>query len=563
MTLTAERNITTKLLIDDLDMWDEFDIKKSRDPQTNIYYTEIINLIDQQIRTGVNWLDTDDARDYFYGESKYSQEVFGALEDEWDDILEEYYANINELIETIYEKGKQKGYSDIRQRIRFTETDRLALAFAKEYNFDLITNLDDDVRNQIKNVITKGVIAGEHPSKIAPQILNIAEEQLEESIFTPKQRATLIARTETSRVQNTGILQTYVNEGYTEVKILTAEDNNVCYTCLKYAFEFNEDAEVTLENRGEERIHNIHELIKGESFPPFHPLCRCTYLSVWKSKGQPPENPAVVKLVSRKAIKQIQEKVQKIKIRRQERHLKTPEKTAEYFGLEYHGLRGIDNNIYHKFYDSKFDCSFYIAKEFTEGTEKLISLTNGGDCLHDLKDILRTYSESLPLMKKNTKSIRFCNFNNPDGNLGVNVHYPSSSQWYGQNFVDIYESAVSAPLNTSSNVHMSLLHELSHSVDINSIRGLYISKMSEYKYAISKDGMNRCSIHVNSRDDTIEDVAEALAMIAFKNMSNKEFAIIAVPVAPYGNLDFINMNYWEFIDKFKHRVEVLEHLLNL
>lgn len=296
MTLTAERNITTKLLIDDLDMWDEFDIKKESRPtnQHLLYWVSQFNRA-----TNKNWCKLARHRwckRLFLWWSKIQQEVFRALEDEWDDILEDYYANIDELIETIYNKGKQKGYSDIRQRIRFTETDRLALAFAREYNFDLITNLDDDVRNQIKNVITKGVIAGEHPSKIAPQILNVAEEQLEGSIFTPKQRATLIARTETSRIQNTGILQTYVNEGYTEVKILTAEDNNVCYTCLKYAFEFNENAEVTLENRGEERIHNIHELIKDGEFPPFHPLYRCTYLSVWESKGEPPVDAEVVDL---------------------------------------------------------------------------------------------------------------------------------------------------------------------------------------------------------------------------------------------------------------------------
>lgn len=184
MTLTKERNITTKLLIDDLDMWDEFDIKKSRDPQTNIYYTELINLIDQQIRAGVNWLDTDDARDYFYGELEYQKNVFQSLENEWDTILENHYADIDELIETIYNKGKQKGYSDIRQRIRFTDTDKEAIRLAKSCNYHLITKLDNDTRHQIKNVITKGVIAGEHPSKIAPQILNVAEEHRRLNIHT-------------------------------------------------------------------------------------------------------------------------------------------------------------------------------------------------------------------------------------------------------------------------------------------------------------------------------------------------------------------------------------------
>ena len=184
----------------------------------------------------------------------------------------------------------------MRSRIRYTEQDKLALSFVTDYNFGLIQRIDNDVRNEIKNKIISGFIAGEHPYEIAPKILNITSEKLEGSIFTPKQRATMIARTEVSRVQNTGILQSYVNEGYTEVKILTAEDSNVCTTCLKYAFEFNENDKIIFDNRGNERVHNIIKLIKGGLFPPFHPLCRCTYLSVWKSKGKPPENPFIVHL---------------------------------------------------------------------------------------------------------------------------------------------------------------------------------------------------------------------------------------------------------------------------
>ena len=296
-TLAEERNITTKLLIDDLDMWDEFDIQKNQDPQVDEYYKTIMELINQQIRNGVKWLDSDDARDYFFGEAEYQQRVFQSLEEEWDNILNGSYNDIEELLEEVYHRGKQKGYSDIRSRIRYTDTDKLALAFARDYNYHLIRKIDGDTRHQIKNTIIKGVIAGEHPSKIAPKILDIAENQLGDSIFSPKQRATMIARTEISRVQNTGILQSYINEGYQEVKILTAEDDNVCYTCLRYAFEFNEEDHVTFENRGKERIHNIIKLVKGNSFPPFHPLCRCTYLSVWKSKGEPPKNPFIICLM--------------------------------------------------------------------------------------------------------------------------------------------------------------------------------------------------------------------------------------------------------------------------
>ncbi|WP_407424292.1 hypothetical protein, partial [Methanobrevibacter sp.] len=45
-----------------------------------------------------------------------------------------------------------------------------------------------------------------------------------------------------------------------------------------------------------EKVHNIIKLIKGGKFPPFHPNCRCTYLTVWESKGEPPKDPYIINL---------------------------------------------------------------------------------------------------------------------------------------------------------------------------------------------------------------------------------------------------------------------------
>lgn len=287
MSILREELITNHLLLDYFDMWDEFDITKVDDPKTIRYYDLLENHIKNQIDAGIKWLESDEARDYFFGEAEYQREVFHALEDEWDEILSTKYPSVDALLDEVYRRGKAKGYTDMRERIRYTEADKLALRFARNYNYYLIRKIDNDTRNQIKNKITEAVIAGEHPYTVAPKILNVAEEKLQGTNFTPKQRATMIARTEISRVQNTGILQSYINEGYTEVKILTAGDSRVCNLCLRYAFEFEEDAEITYDNRGEERTHNILKLVKGGEFPPFHPLCRCTYLSVWESKGKP------------------------------------------------------------------------------------------------------------------------------------------------------------------------------------------------------------------------------------------------------------------------------------
>ena len=277
--------------MDELDMWGEFTVKAINDEWTLRYYTLLMNLLNSQVDEAVKWLDTEEAQEYYYDEAKYQYQLFKALEDQWDEILENKYPGVEALLQEVYNRGKAKGYADMREHIRYTDTDKLALEFVRDYNFALIRKLDYDTREQIRNLITSGVISGENPRSVTPKILETVGTRLEGSTFTPAQRAVMIARTEISRAQNIGILQSYVNEGYTEVKILTAEDDNVCYTCLSYAYEFNEDSPVIYINRGEEKVHNIMELLEGERFPPFHPNCRCTYLSIWETKGEPPENP--------------------------------------------------------------------------------------------------------------------------------------------------------------------------------------------------------------------------------------------------------------------------------
>lgn len=294
--VSEERIKTNHMLMDELGMWDEFTIKAINDEWTLRYYNHIMNLLNNQVDESIKWLESEDARQLFYDEAKYQYGLFQSLEDEWDEILENKYPSIEALLQEVYNRGKAKGYAEMREHIKFSDTDKLALEFVREYNFALIRKLDNDTRDHIRNIITSAVVGGENPRSVAPKIMDTVGTRLIGSTFTPAQRAVMIVRTEISRTQNTGILQSYVNEGYTEVKILTAEDDNVCYTCLSYAYEFNEEEGVIFANHGKEKVHNINELIKGEMFPPFHPNCRCTYLSIWSSKGEPPKNPYQINL---------------------------------------------------------------------------------------------------------------------------------------------------------------------------------------------------------------------------------------------------------------------------
>ncbi len=197
-------------------------------------------------------------------------------------------------MDRIYEHGKQQGYSEIREKIRYTDADRQALQFAKDYNFHLIQKLDDNLRDAVKKQVIQAVASGKHPYELASKIQELGVQPLPGSTLSARHRAVMIARTETARVQNTGIIQSYVNEGFTEVNILTAEDSSVCRLCLANAYEFNTD-EIILENRGADRTHKIADM-NSSSWVPLHPNCRCTYVVVWDSRGETPENPEPVNL---------------------------------------------------------------------------------------------------------------------------------------------------------------------------------------------------------------------------------------------------------------------------
>lgn len=296
--VAASRVKTNWLLLDDLEFWDEFTTKAINDTDTEDFFKQIDQAIDDKLAETIKWLDSDEAKEYFQQEAEYQEEVFEALEDEWDDILFGEIASVDELLDRIYEHGKQQGYTDIRERIRYTDADRQALQFVKDYNFQLIQKLDDNLRDAIKKQVIRAVASGDHPYELASKIQELGVQPLPGSTLSARHRAVMIARTETARVQNTGIIQSYVNEGFTEVNILTAEDSSVCRLCLANAYEFNTD-EIVLENRGADRTHKIADM-NSNSWVPLHPNCRCTYVVVWDSRGEAPEEPEPVNLTPTK-----------------------------------------------------------------------------------------------------------------------------------------------------------------------------------------------------------------------------------------------------------------------
>ena len=143
MILNDDQALTNMLLIDELGLWDVFDSKSIDDDKTKRYYQLIDDLLDSQIGESIAWLQSDEAKEYFFKQSELQKEIFDALEDSWDTIFDGHYEKVDDLLDAIYEEGKKKGYSNIKETLNYTDADIQAIRLAKDYNYDLIFFLND------------------------------------------------------------------------------------------------------------------------------------------------------------------------------------------------------------------------------------------------------------------------------------------------------------------------------------------------------------------------------------------------------------------------------------
>lgn len=569
MIKTNEQIETDKLLLSCTGLWEEFRINKTKDPiNVQEYYNLISNLLDQQLNHSRMWLSSPHAKEYYYAEMQRQKEILQSLDREWDDLLEQTYESVDDLIERVYELGKQKGYNDIKEKLVFTDTDKEALDFVRQYNFHLIKKLSDDLRSSVKNNITQAVATGENPYSLANKIVELGVKPLEGSTLSAKQRAVMIAKTEVSRAQNTGILQSYVNEGYTEVTILTAEDADVCTLCLDNAYLFNKSEDKVYHPGLKDNVHRISDLDEG-SMLPLHPNCRCTYLSVWESKLDTIEN----KVINLTPLSNLKDKI-KSKLNG---NPTTLEQTAKYFGLEYYGLEkqhpwSGNRGKYHKFYDKENDCTFYISENICKGRNKCISLNNDGSSYYDLKEVLQMYNDAPLIMKQKTTSISFVNRNNGNA-LGRHMSYKkfSEEEWNSlkdimgkqDDYVEIFRCCLQVPKNAPDNLQTSLYHEMGHSVDLSKNGGVNLSSNPRYKSAVDKEGFSSwySEDHFTKiknkyhKKDLREDVAETISIVSFKNI-NKDNAKIKLS-------DGSILTYDEFIVKYPEKVKLAEEALGI
>lgn len=231
------------------------------------YLNRMLEGMDEQLIQVGKWLETDEAREYYYQKRKVTEKFFeeSGIREQWDKLLNSTCHDSEQYIEEFYRMGSELGYRELRQTIDFTSADRKALYYLKEYNFDLIRNLDDELREGVRQVITQSVMEGQGASETTRQLLELPLKPIKGSNISVRQRAEMIARTEHARALNNGTIQSYYEMGVTQVDVITAGDGTVCKYCI------------------EAEDNNPHPIKEAADLLPMHPYCRCAYAAVTSS----------------------------------------------------------------------------------------------------------------------------------------------------------------------------------------------------------------------------------------------------------------------------------------
>ena len=252
---------------------------KALTPDEARYLEEIMAGLDRQLALAAEILASEEYAELMYANQRQVDAFFrnSGIRDQYDQLIE-YNANSSEdLINEFYRIGAGLGFQNIARTLAFTRADREALYNVTQYNFDLIRNLNNSLREQIREVIFDAVASGEGYQVTARKLRDLPLEPI--GNISVRTRAEMIARTEHARARNTGTLQAYADYGVTQVEIITAGDSIVCNYCLELEAD------------------NPYTLQQAMSFLPAHPNCRCAYGAIADTvQDGVVDNPVVVDL---------------------------------------------------------------------------------------------------------------------------------------------------------------------------------------------------------------------------------------------------------------------------
>ena len=222
------------------------------------YYYYILLILDGQIDEAKKWLSSDEFQQICDDIEKLPLNFFDSFKIKMRIYLQDKFELwLLPLLLGYYVETNSKIYSSFNLEPIITDNDLINFTGIKQYNYNLLTNLCDDLDKNFKDIILDGIIKGKSVDEIANDLEIAGISPLNK--HTAQQRAKMIARTEVNSIKNKARLQAYKDNNIIWVDVMTMGDSRVCQDCIN------------IESNNPYRIDDVWNLL------PVHPMCRCVY----------------------------------------------------------------------------------------------------------------------------------------------------------------------------------------------------------------------------------------------------------------------------------------------
>ena len=177
---------------------------------------------------------------------------------------------VKKFVEKNYDKGLQQAEKQFERNFF---PNKEAVDFLQDYNFDLVKNLSEELKNKLKSTLQRGYLEDVSQAQIKKEVRNIFGNM--------EDRAKAIVRTEQARAENYGELegaeQSELVKGKTITNYMDAKTSPLCRRMInKYG-----DKLIPLDQ-------NFKDDNTGESWksPPFHINCFLAGTKIRTDKGE-------------------------------------------------------------------------------------------------------------------------------------------------------------------------------------------------------------------------------------------------------------------------------------
>ena len=130
---------------------------------------------------------------------------------------------VNLVIGNEYDNGWEKSEKELDRNVQMNKG---ALEFLQDYTFDNIKSMTEEIANDLKAELSRGIINGESITKLKKRVTKVFN--------VGTNRATMIARTESNRAENNGKLLAMKGSGVEmQKKWITHEDDRTSDICTR------------------------------------------------------------------------------------------------------------------------------------------------------------------------------------------------------------------------------------------------------------------------------------------------------------------------------------------